>query len=238
MPVIVLCTATDKAPSEKRVISVPWPCETKALVERIEAALLGGLPPTSHRKQVDVEVGEALQYPHQERAYVVGQVRIPKHTPGPECVPEILYLLLPCLDDLQSPFPRAPLAALLYLPLVHRRVCRAHRPLKDDPQVVLVHVPVGDPGAVGLGGLLHIEGGTGLPPEGYQPDPQQVGKQLCRLRPARTPTRLDLEEIVAAQVRSSGELGLAYPLAHAPVPEAREGQASALDRRLRLTKGA
>ena len=40
MPVIVLCTATDKAPSEKRVISVPWPCETKALVERIEAALL------------------------------------------------------------------------------------------------------------------------------------------------------------------------------------------------------
>jgi hypothetical protein len=28
MPVIVLCTATGKAPSEKRVISVPWPCET------------------------------------------------------------------------------------------------------------------------------------------------------------------------------------------------------------------
>ena len=40
MPVIVLCTATEKAPLEKRVISVPWPCETKALVERIEAALL------------------------------------------------------------------------------------------------------------------------------------------------------------------------------------------------------
>ena len=40
MPVIVLCTATGKAPSEKRVISVPWPCETEALVERIEAALL------------------------------------------------------------------------------------------------------------------------------------------------------------------------------------------------------
>ena len=40
MPVIVLCTATDKAPLEKEVISVPWPCETKVLVERIEAALL------------------------------------------------------------------------------------------------------------------------------------------------------------------------------------------------------
>ena len=40
MPVIVLCTATDKALSEKGVISVPWPCETKVLVKRIEAALI------------------------------------------------------------------------------------------------------------------------------------------------------------------------------------------------------
>jgi len=40
IPVIVLCTATDKAPQEKGVISVPWPCETKVLVDRIEAALL------------------------------------------------------------------------------------------------------------------------------------------------------------------------------------------------------
>jgi hypothetical protein len=40
MPVIVLCTATDKAQLEKGIISVPWPCETKVLVERIEAALL------------------------------------------------------------------------------------------------------------------------------------------------------------------------------------------------------
>jgi len=40
MPVIVLCTATDKAPQEKGVISVPWPCETKVLVDYIEAALL------------------------------------------------------------------------------------------------------------------------------------------------------------------------------------------------------
>jgi len=40
MPVIVLCTATEEAPLEKGVISVPWPCETKVLVERIEAALL------------------------------------------------------------------------------------------------------------------------------------------------------------------------------------------------------
>jgi hypothetical protein len=39
IPVIVLCTDTDKARLEKGVISVPWPCETKVLVERIEAAL-------------------------------------------------------------------------------------------------------------------------------------------------------------------------------------------------------
>jgi hypothetical protein len=41
IPVIVLCTATEEAPPEKEgVISVPWPCETKALVERIETTLL------------------------------------------------------------------------------------------------------------------------------------------------------------------------------------------------------
>jgi hypothetical protein len=41
MPVIVLTRATEEAPPEKEgVISVPWPCETKVLVERIEAALL------------------------------------------------------------------------------------------------------------------------------------------------------------------------------------------------------
>ena len=41
MPVIALCTATEEdLPEEEGVISVPWPCETKVLVERIEAALL------------------------------------------------------------------------------------------------------------------------------------------------------------------------------------------------------
>ena len=41
MPVIALYTATeDDLPKEEGVISVPWPCETKVLVERIEAALL------------------------------------------------------------------------------------------------------------------------------------------------------------------------------------------------------
>jgi len=41
MPVIVLTTATEeKLPEKEGVISVPWPCETKDLVERIEAALL------------------------------------------------------------------------------------------------------------------------------------------------------------------------------------------------------
>ena len=41
MPVIVLTTATEEAlPEKEGVISVAWPCETKVLVEHIEAALL------------------------------------------------------------------------------------------------------------------------------------------------------------------------------------------------------
>jgi hypothetical protein len=40
MPVIALHTALEEdRPEKKGVISVPWPCETKDLVERIEAAL-------------------------------------------------------------------------------------------------------------------------------------------------------------------------------------------------------
>jgi hypothetical protein len=40
VPVIELRTALEQAPPGERVLSVPWPCETKVLVERIEAALL------------------------------------------------------------------------------------------------------------------------------------------------------------------------------------------------------
>jgi hypothetical protein len=41
MPVIALHTAPEEnLPEKEGVISVPWPCETKDLVERIEAALL------------------------------------------------------------------------------------------------------------------------------------------------------------------------------------------------------
>jgi len=40
MPVIALSTAVEEDPTQKEgVINVSWPCETKALVERIEAAL-------------------------------------------------------------------------------------------------------------------------------------------------------------------------------------------------------
>ena len=38
--VIALSTAIEEGMSEGEVLSVPWPCETKVLVERIEAALL------------------------------------------------------------------------------------------------------------------------------------------------------------------------------------------------------
>jgi len=41
MPVIALNTAIEEdLPEKEGVIRVPWPCETKDLVERIEAALL------------------------------------------------------------------------------------------------------------------------------------------------------------------------------------------------------
>ena len=40
MLVIVLSTAVEEdLPNKERVISVPWPCETKVLIERIEEAL-------------------------------------------------------------------------------------------------------------------------------------------------------------------------------------------------------
>jgi hypothetical protein len=47
MPVIALSTAVEEdLPEREGVISVPWPCETKVLVDRIEAALLD-LPASS-----------------------------------------------------------------------------------------------------------------------------------------------------------------------------------------------
>src|SRR5215207_5762135 len=45
VPVIALTTALEDALPEGRAESVPWPLETKRLVERIEAAI-GGAPPT------------------------------------------------------------------------------------------------------------------------------------------------------------------------------------------------
>jgi hypothetical protein len=41
MPVIALHTALEEdLPEKEGVIRVPWPCETRVLIERIEAALL------------------------------------------------------------------------------------------------------------------------------------------------------------------------------------------------------
>ena len=41
MPVVLLSTTVEEdLPEKERVIIVPWPCETKVLVERIEEALL------------------------------------------------------------------------------------------------------------------------------------------------------------------------------------------------------
>ena len=42
MPVIALTTTLEEGlPEKEGVLRVPWPCETKALVQRIEAALSG-----------------------------------------------------------------------------------------------------------------------------------------------------------------------------------------------------
>ena len=42
VPVIALSTALEEGlPEKEGVLRVPWPCETRALVERIEAALAG-----------------------------------------------------------------------------------------------------------------------------------------------------------------------------------------------------
>ena len=45
MPVIALTTTLEEGQPEKEgVLRVPWPCETKVLVERIEATLAGERP--------------------------------------------------------------------------------------------------------------------------------------------------------------------------------------------------
>ena len=41
MPVIALRTALEDGQEKQGVLSVPWPCETRVLVQRIEAALAG-----------------------------------------------------------------------------------------------------------------------------------------------------------------------------------------------------
>jgi len=47
MPVIALSTVLEGVTPEGRVESVTWPCETKALAERIEAALQGAPAPSA-----------------------------------------------------------------------------------------------------------------------------------------------------------------------------------------------
>ena len=59
MPVIALSTtAEEEKLPEDRVISLPWPCETKVLVERIEAALLDA-PAESAPPTTQAETGES-----------------------------------------------------------------------------------------------------------------------------------------------------------------------------------
>jgi hypothetical protein len=56
MPVISLTTSVEEGLQEEGVIRVPWPSETKALVERIEAALLG-VPPASPTSTTQAKTG-------------------------------------------------------------------------------------------------------------------------------------------------------------------------------------
>jgi len=56
MPVIALSTPVEEdLPEKEGVISVPWPCETKVLVERIEAALI--VPPASATSTTQARTG-------------------------------------------------------------------------------------------------------------------------------------------------------------------------------------
>jgi hypothetical protein len=56
MPVIALHTALEEdLPEKEGVLSVPWPCETKVLVEQIEAALL--VPPASSTSTTQARTG-------------------------------------------------------------------------------------------------------------------------------------------------------------------------------------
>ena len=56
MRVIALTTAVEESPQEEGVRSVPWPCETKALVGEIEAALLD-VPEVSAAPTTQAETG-------------------------------------------------------------------------------------------------------------------------------------------------------------------------------------
>jgi hypothetical protein len=56
MPVIALTTAVEESPQDEGVQSVPWPCETKVLVERIEAAVLD-VPEASAAPTTQAETG-------------------------------------------------------------------------------------------------------------------------------------------------------------------------------------
>jgi len=57
MPVIALHTALEEdLPEQEGVISVPWPCETKVLVDRIEA-VLHYVPPASRAPTTQARPG-------------------------------------------------------------------------------------------------------------------------------------------------------------------------------------
>ena len=56
MPVIALSTAVEESPQDEGVQSVPWPCETKVIAERIEAALLD-VPEVSAAPTTQAETG-------------------------------------------------------------------------------------------------------------------------------------------------------------------------------------
>jgi hypothetical protein len=57
IPVIALHTDLEEdLPEEEGVISVPWPCETKDLVDHIEAALLGA-PAASSSPTTQADTG-------------------------------------------------------------------------------------------------------------------------------------------------------------------------------------
>jgi hypothetical protein len=107
IPVITLTTAVQERPQDAGVQSVPWPCETKVLVGRIEAALLDAPTVSTAPITQPWREGESLGSRHEPVRSPAKPMRLVGGTGSPEeprlppgyvldsSDPEVLVLLCP-----------------------------------------------------------------------------------------------------------------------------------------------